>query len=385
MLNKKNSYPPEIFKTVAEIAGITINGDHLWDVAVHDSDVYQRVLTQGELGLGEAYMDGLWDCPALDQFFDRLFRIEDIAKKFSGRLWFRLAFSVVYYRLRSLQNRMRTDRIHDQHYTIGNDVFEAMLDPTMSYSCAYWENADTLEQAQLDKLEMTCQKLELKRGERLLDIGCGWGGLAEYAAKHYGVEVVGATISEEQQRLATERCQGLPVEIKAIDYQNISGKFDKIVSIDMIEHIHLKKYRTYFQKVSSMLENNGLFLLHTIGSHTTSRQTDKWSDKYIFTSFKVPSCTEVTQSVDGVFLIEDLHNFGWDYDRTLMAWAERFDQNWHTLTHSYDSRFYRMWKYYLLICAGSFRSRQVQLWQLVFSNRTRRQIYRSKRNFTIAS
>lgn len=249
----------------------------------------------------------------------------------------------------------------------------------MSYSCAYWHNARGLEEAQQKKLDMICRKLELQPGERLLEIGCGWGGLARYAAEHYGVEVVGITVSKEQQKLARERCAGLPVSIEFMDYRNLTETFDKVVSVGMFEHVGPKNYPAYFDTVHRVLKGNGLFLLHTIGNYTTSPRTDAWLDKYIFPNGKLPSAREMTTVLEDRFLIEDWHNFGADYDRTLMAWWENFDKAWPSLGSKYSNRFYRMWKYYLMSSAGFFRSRQGQLWQLVLSKREREGIYRSVR------
>ena len=369
----------EDLQDILALAGVSFNGEQPWDIAVHDSALYQRILSQGSLGLGEAYMDGLWDCPALDQLFDRLLSIENLEKKLSKRALLRLAVKAGQNRLRNMQSSKRAFQVGEQHYDIGNDLFEVMLDPTMSYSCGYWENAATLEQAQRNKLDMICQKLELKQGERLLDIGCGWGGLVKHAAEHYGVEAVGITISQEQQALALARCKGLPVRIELTDYRELRGAFDKIVSVGMFEHVGLKNYRIYFKKVSELLAAEGLFLLHTIGTcNRVSAAPDPWINKYIFPNSKLPATGDIAKAAAG-FVLEDWHNFGLDYDRTLMAWAERFDQHWDSLRDRYSERFYRMWKYYLLFCAGFFRSRRGQVWQIVFSKRARRQGYRSQR------
>jgi cyclopropane-fatty-acyl-phospholipid synthase len=249
----------------------------------------------------------------------------------------------------------------------------------MNYSCAYWAAADNLEDAQRHKLDMICRKLELKPGERLLDIGCGWGGLAQHAASHYGVEVFGVTVSREQQALARERCAGLPVEIALMDYRDINDHFDKAVSVGMFEHVGDKNYPGYFDTVADALRDEGLFLLHTIGSSVTRRYTDPWIDKYIFPNGRLPSARRLAEALEGRFLIEDWHNFGQDYDRTLMAWRENFDAAWPRLAQHYDARFYRMWIYYLASTAGFFRARQGQLWQLVLCKHQRRRIYRSVR------
>jgi len=249
----------------------------------------------------------------------------------------------------------------------------------MSYTCGFWHNADTLEQAQINKLRLICDKLELQPGERLLDIGCGWGGLAKYAAKNYGVEVVGITVSKEQQQLAQQRMGDLPVSIELTDYRDVAGSFDKVVSVGMFEHVGPKNYATYFDTVKRIMKEDGLFLLHTIGIYKTAPRTDAWIDKYIFPNGKLPSMRELTIALEDRLIVEDWHNFGQDYDRTLMAWWENFNANWPEFKEKYGDRFYRMWKYYLLCCAGFFRSRQGQLWQLVLSNRHRAGQYRSIR------
>lgn len=370
--------PPAVMRDLAAEAGITINGDAPWDIQVMDERLYRALLAKGSCGFGEAYMDGLWECYSLDQLFHRLLSIDaDVRIDSWARL--RLLGEILRHGLFNLQSSKRAFQVGEQHYDIGNDVFEAMLDSSMSYSCAYWHQADTLAEAQHNKLDMICRKLELRPGERLLEIGCGWGGLAKFAAEHYGVEMVGITVSKEQQKLAQARCAGLPVSIQLADYRELDGSFDKIVSVGMFEHVGQKNYATYFDAVQRLLKDDGLFLLHTIGSYITVLKTDTWADKYIFPNGKLPSAAELTEKLEGRFLIEDWHNFGPDYDRTLMAWWENFDAAWPRLKDKYDERFYRMWKYYLLSCAGFFRSRQGQLWQLILSKRQRPVVYRSVR------
>lgn len=370
--------PPGVLKELAEQAGVTFNGDAAWDIQVHSQQVYRAILTKGSLGFGETYMDGLWDCQQLDQLFYRLLSF-DIEQKLTGGARLRLLGEIIRHRLFNLQSTRRAFQVGEQHYDIGNDVFEAMLDPTMSYSCGYWHQAENLEQAQLNKLDMICRKLELKHGEQLLEIGCGWGGLAKYAAEHYGVHVTGITVSREQQRLAQQRCEGLPVNIELCDYRDLNGQYDKIVSVGMFEHVGVKNYAVYFDTVNRLLKNTGLFLLHTIGIYRTFHRSDPWIDKYIFRNGRIPSAEQITHVINNKMLIEDWHNFGHDYHLTLMAWWENFDRAWSNLSHHYDERFYRMWKYYLLMCAGYFKARQGQLWQLVLSKRSRPYIYRSVR------
>jgi len=373
--------PPPALQQLAAQAGIRFNGPNPWDVQVHDSQVYSRILAEGSLGFGESYMQGLWDCDALDEMSNRLLRI-NIDEQLGGWAKLLLLGEALRERLFNLQSQRRAFQVGERHYDIGNDLFAEMLDSSMSYSCGFWQHANSLEQAQRHKLELICRKLHLQKGERLLEIGCGWGGLAQYAAVHYGVEVVGITVSREQQALARERCKGLPVRIELSDYRDTEGLYDKIVSVGMFEHVGPKNYPAFFESALRLLRDDGLFLLHTIGNYKTLRQVDPWISKYIFPNGKLPSAEELASALNDRFIIEDWHNFGQDYDRTLMAWASRFEAAWPKLSDRYGEQFYRMWRFYLLTCAGYFRSRQGQLWQLVLSKRSRTTVYRSLRSIS---
>lgn len=345
-------------------AGITINGGQAFDIQVNNPQMFKRVLQEGSLGFGESYMDGWWECERLDMLFSRLLsagvderlpkNIADIAR-------------IAYARLFNRQSRKRAWQVGKEHYDIGNDLFSRMLDPYMQYSCGYWKEATTLAQAQQDKLRMICEKLQLKPGMTLLDIGCGWGGLAQYAAEHYGVKVFGVTISAEQQKMAQQRCAGLDVEILLQDYRDLHQQFDRIVSVGMFEHVGPKNYDTYFSVAARNLRPDGLFLLHTIGSNQTDLNVDAWIDKYIFPNGCLPSVKHIADASEGRFVMEDWHNIGADYDRTLMAWLENFKRAWPELATDYSERFERMFTYYLNACAGAFRSRNIQLWQVLFS------------------
>jgi len=369
---------PKILQELFDEAGVIINGSNPWDMQIHDPLTYSEILTKWSLGMGESYMDGRWDCVRLDEMLTRLLSC-DINMRVQGMAKARFVFEVLRAKLVNLQSKDRAFEVGEKHYDIGNNVFELMLDPHMMYSCGYWEFADSLTQAQEHKLDLICKKLQLKNGDRVLEIGCGWGGLAAYAAKTYGVEVLGITISKEQQQLAIDRCKGLPVQIELIDYRDLVGKFDKIVSVGMFEHVGEKNYPIFFQTVSRLLADNGLFLLHSIGSDVTINRTDPWIDRYIFPNGKIPSAIEIGKSIEGIFLIEDWQNFGQDYDKTLMSWHQNFVNNWSKISSQYNERFYRMWNYYLLSCAAFFRSRQGQLWQIVLTKRSRSNTYRSIR------
>ena len=347
-------------------ADVQINGDRPWDPQVHDERLYRRVLSGGSLAMGEAYMDGWWECEALDRLFYRMLRARLDEKV--GWTWHFL-WNVIKAFVLNLQSPSRAYEVGEEHYDRGNDLFRRMLDDWMVYSSGYWRRATTLNEAQEAKLDLICQKLQLKPGMRVLDIGCGWGSFAAYAAEEYGVEVVGVTISEEQVDVARNRCADLPAEIRLQDYRELDEVFDRIVSIGMFEHVGHKNHRTYMQTVRRCLTDDGLSMLHTIGNDSSSPVTDPWIEKYIFPNGLIPSGRQITEAIQDLFVIEDWHNFGPDYDRTLMAWARNFEAGWEKLSDRYSERFYRMWRYYLYQCAGAFRARRNQLWQVVLSPR----------------
>lgn len=353
-----------IINELLQRAGIKINGPRPFDIKVHNSRFFKRVLQQGSLGLGESYMDGWWDCDRLDILFQRILKT-GLDK--SIPLHLKDMLRIAGARLLNMQNKKRAWVVGEKHYDLGNDLFNLILDPYMQYSCGYWKEASTLEQAQQDKLKMICEKLQLQPGLKLLDIGCGWGGLSAYAAKNYGVSVQGVTISKEQQKLAQQRCAGLDVDILLQDYRDLNNQYDRIVSVGMFEHVGPKNYQTYFDVVAKNLKPDGLFLLHTIGSKITKTNVDPWTNKYIFPNGCLPTVANISHTSEKLFVMEDLHNLGADYDRTLMAWYERFTQGWEQIAQQYDDRFRRMFSYYLNACAGAFRARDIQLWQILFS------------------
>ena len=202
---------------------------------------------------------------------------------------------------------------------------------------------------------------------RLLDIGCGWGGLAKYMAARRGCRVTAVNISKEQLAFAKEDCRGLPVKFLDCDYRDIDGEYDKIVSVGMFEHVGSKNFRTYMKVVHRLLRENGLFLLHTIGGNRSGVNCDRWLNRYIFPNGALPSAAQIAAAAEGLFVIEDLHNFGSHYDKTLMSWYRNFTKAWPAFAERYGERFQRMWSYYLLSCAGAFRSRAIQLFQVVMT------------------
>ncbi len=356
-------------------AEIQINGSSPWDMQLKAPGVPERAFSKGNLGLGEAYMDGAWEAEELDEFFARLLgtRLTDQIQPV------RLLGHALSARLLNRQDMKRAKQVGEVHYDLGNDFYAAMLDSRMTYTCGYWENATTLEQAQEAKLDLVCRKLHLKPGMRVLDIGCGWGSFMAYATEKYGVECVGISISKEQVAWARQRYSHLPLEFRLQDYREVNEQFDAIASIGMFEHVGRKNYRTYMKMAHRCLKKDGLFLLHTIGKNLRKSAPDPWIDKYIFPNGDLPSVGQIGDAVDNLFVVEDLHNFGADYDKTLMAWFRNFDASWAHFADELGERFYRMWRYYLLSCAGAFRARDIQLWQWVLSKEGVRDGYRRER------
>jgi cyclopropane-fatty-acyl-phospholipid synthase len=350
-------------ENLLDYANVTINGDQPWDLQVKNQEFFRRVMAHGSLGFGEAYMDGWWDAESPDQLLTRLIQAE-LNKKIGSMT---VVYDAARAKLTNRQNRRRAFVVGEKHYDIGNDLYVKMLDKRMIYSCGFWKHSESLDEAQEQKLEMTCRKLHLEAGQHVLDIGCGWGGTARFMAERYGVEVVGITVSKEQAALASERCADLPIDIRLEDYRDLDGEFDRIVSIGMFEHVGPKNYRTYFRKVAELLKDEGLFLLHTIGGNVPAHKTDPWIERYIFPNGVIPSTQQIASSYEGYFVLEDWHNFGPHYDQTLMAWHENFNNAWPELNRSYDERFRRMWNYFLISCAASSRARDNQLWQIVLS------------------
>jgi len=349
---------------------VVFNGPHPWDPQIRDERAYRRFLLEGSVGAGDSYMDGWWDAEAPDELICRLLRERSHGKLLSLPLLFYAALAFVF----NLQSRSRAFEVGKRHYDVGNDLYKAMLDRRMTYTCGYWSSpsgeAKTLDEAQEAKLDLVCRKIGLKKGDRVLDIGGGWGSFARFAAERYGASVVAITISKEQAALGRELCSSLPVDIRLQDYRDLHDEtFDHVVSLGMFEHVGVKNYRTYMHVVRRVLKPDGLFLLHTIGSNKSLWFADPWIAKRIFPNGMLPSIAQIGKAVEGLFIMEDWHNFGTDYDTTLMAWFSNFDTAWPLLKEKYGERFYRMWKFYLLSCAGGFRARNTQLWQIVLSPR----------------
>lgn len=371
---------PKVKKVVRKIfepSDVQINGSRPWDIRIHNHNFYERVLSGGSLALGESYMDGWWDGESLDQFFERI--LEDKLDKKIKVNTKQFLWAMLKAKILNAQKKSKAYIIGERHYDIGNNLFFVMLDKGLNYSCGYWEKAKTLDKAQEDKLDLICRKIGLRSGMKVLDIGCGWGGFAKYAAEKYGANIHGITVSREQVKCAKKFCQGLDVKIELKDYRELKEKFDCIVSIGMFEHVGCGNYRTFMKVVHQCLKADGLFLLHTIAGNNSVNSTDPWINKYIFPNSMLPSAKQITSAIEGLFVLEDWHSFGQYYDKTLMAWYNNFIENWTKIKDEYDERFYRMWTYYLLSCAGSFRASRNRLWQIVLSKKGIKGGYRCRK------
>jgi cyclopropane-fatty-acyl-phospholipid synthase len=371
-----------LFESLLAGSGVRLDGGRPWDVRVNRDRLYRRAL-RGSLGIGESYIDGDWDCDALDELFRRV--LSSNAQQRPLILAAR-ALKAFQSRFMNLQTPRRARTVAEEHYDIDHRMYALFLGPWNQYTCCFFDGTDDLERAEVLKLEMICDKLELKAGDRLLDIGCGWGGFAKYAAATRGCEVTGISLSDEQIRYAVEYTRGLPVSILKLDYRQlpVSGLplFDKISIIGMLEHVGYKNYATIMSVVHQMLKPDGLFLLHTIGNCEKTTVVDPWIEKYIFRNSMAPAMSQLSDAAEGRFVVEDWENYGHYYAKTLDAWYERFNANWDRIralktAKPFDERFRRMWNYYLMSCKAAFEVEQLHLWQLVMTRRhSGRGVYR---------
>jgi len=356
----------KIIRELLEPTDIQINGKNPWDIQVHEPRFFDRVLRETTLGLGESYMDGWWDCQAIDEF---IFRVLKAGLEARVKGDWKILLHAARAKIFNLQSVSRAFQVGERHYDLGNDLYCAMLDKRLNYTCAYWKNARNLDEAQEAKLDLVCRKINLKEGMHVLELGCGWGSFAKYAAEKYGAHVLGVTVSKEQVALGMELCRGLPVELRLQDYRDVDGKYDAVISIGIMEHVGYKNYRTYMQVVNRCLKEDGIAFVHTIGGNVSYIAPDAWTNKYIFPNGMLPSIAQLGAAMEPDFIMEDWHNFGPYYDKTLLAWHANFEKAWPNLSSRYGERFYRMWRYYLLSSAGGFRARYQQLWQIVFTRR----------------
>jgi cyclopropane-fatty-acyl-phospholipid synthase len=352
------------------LAGVEVGGHGPADLRVKDTRFYERLLRDASIGLGESYMDDWWEVDQLDVFIEKVMRA-NLKQKVTGS-WHLRALTVKAVVL-NLQSKARSSSSVEAHYDIGNDLYTRMLDPRMVYTCGYWKDARTLAAAQEAKLDLVARKVGLAPGMRVLDLGCGWGGFAGWAAEKYGCTVVGVTLSKDQVALGSQLWKHLPVELRLCDYRDVHGTFDRVVSIGMMEHVGPKNHREVAQVIDRCMVDDGVALIHTIANNRSLRHGTPFIEKYIFPNAVAPSLAQLGKAIEGLFVCEDLHNIGPDYDPTLMAWWANFDRTYAEIAKTYDHRFYQMWKFYLLAAAGASRARDAQLYQVVLTKTGRRQ------------
>ena len=370
----RSSDAEAIIRELFGLADIEIGGTRPHDIRVRDPRFYERVLRDASVGFGEAYMEDWWETDALDQTIDKICRA-NLKQKITGS-WRMRALTVKAVML-NLQAKSRSGASVEAHYDIGNDLYTRMLDERMVYTCGYWKHAKTLTEAQEAKLDLVCRKAGLRPGMRVLDLGCGWGGLASWAAEKYGCTVLGVTLSKDQVALGNElwgpNGKKLAVELRLCDYRDVEGTFDRVLSVGMMEHVGPKNHREMMEVIDRRLAPDGIAVVHTIANNRSLRHGTPFIEKYIFPNAVAPSLAQIGRAMEGLFVIEDLHNIGPDYDPTLMAWWHNFDRTYSEISARYDRKFYQMWKFYLLAAAGASRSRDGPLYQFVLTKTGRTQ------------
>lgn len=350
--------------------GVTVNGNKPYDVKIHDPRLYNKILLKQSVGAGEGYVEGMWDCDQLDELYYRICRHKSYNKIYSKSKAF---FVTLRNSIFNQQTPEKSEKVAKVHYNLGNTLYERMLGKSMAYTCGYWKNAKDLDEAQFAKYELICQKLDLRPGERVLELGCGWGGLAKYMAEKYGCEVVAFDIGKEPYTYAKELCQDLPVQVYQCDWRAVNVynptriKFDKLVSVGVLEHVGYKNYDLFLKISRDFIKDDGIFLLHSIGGNMSRNYCDAWINQYIFPNGHLPSLKQLGKAYENKFIIEDFHNIGPYYENTLLGWHKNLNDHWDELKNHYDEKFHRMMNFYLLTCAGGFRAREMQLWQFVLT------------------
>ena len=348
----------------------TGSGEPAFTLSFNTEDAARRLFSKGTLGFSEEYVDGNI---GVEGDFRELMRLGMDPSLQYMKISLGTKLAALIFHLRSLNTKGGSTKNISHHYDRGNDLYRFYLDESMAYSCAYFRDpGDTLEQAQEQKYEHICRKLKLKEGESLVDIGCGFGGMLIYAARHYGIHGVGCSISSEQVALAAQRVrqEGLEgrVEILKEDYRNLTGPFDKFVSIGMFEHVGKSFIPLFMEKTRSILKPGGAGLLHTIGKERDTPQ-DMWTMKYIFPGAYIPVLGNVINAMGEERLVPmDIENLRLHYGLTLDEWAARFEAHAKEIEARFGDRFVRMWRLYLNGSAACFRSGDIRIFQILFTN-----------------
>ena len=362
----------KLIHSLLDKADITINGNDPWDMQIHDQTIYKDIVLKGSLGLGDGYIKQKWDVDKIDVFFEKILKARvSFLPSLTGALY------EVQDSLSNAQVGKKAFEVGTYHYDLGNELYELMLGESMAYSSArFLDKKNSLTQAQYNKFDQLCKKLELKPGMKILEIGSGWGTFAKFAMSQYGVSVVGLTVSKEQKAYAEKACKGLPAQFILMDYQHIPNKyngiFDRVVSIEMIEAVGSKNLKTYFSTIAKTLKPDGKFGMQVI---LGSGEDDIFISKRIFPNGHVPSAKEIINNSFAFLHVQHWDSFGKDYEKTLLHWEKNFKNNWNDIKRIkdtsgdkiYDKDFYRMWRYYLLLCAAGFRVGYIDVAQIVMT------------------
>jgi cyclopropane-fatty-acyl-phospholipid synthase len=353
-------------------------------IIIHNKSMFDKIAYNGALGFAESYMDGDWDTDNMELILYTLMlkevEIENQIKSQPMQAMYSFFSSIFSTSTNTSLNTIESSKDNiSHHYDIGNDLYKIMLDKRMQYTCAYFHKENmSLEEAQLAKMELIAKKLDLKSGMSVVDIGCGFGGMAYHLASKYGVRVTGVTLSAEQQTFANNNFGHPNVKIILKDYRHLdstdgdNGMFDRVYSIGMFEHVGRKNYSEYYDKCYSILKPNGIMLLHTIGrTYSDKFVPNPFVEKYIFPGGELPRLKDLTGKFIDKWHLEDMQNLGLSYAKTLRCWRNNIG-NWKDLDR-YSNRFRKMWNFYLLSFPVRFEARDICLWQLVYTkhNNTR--------------
>ncbi|MGB0866415.1 MAG: class I SAM-dependent methyltransferase [Granulosicoccaceae bacterium] len=340
------------------------------EIVVHDQAFYRRALLQGTVGAGESYMEGQWDSPSLTPLVQLLVRNMPLLDRIDHLISAPTQMARRLKNLLKINTKRGSKKNISAHYDLGNDFYSLFLDPTMAYSCAVFQQGDTLQQAQLRKFDAICQKLELKEGEHLVEIGTGWGGLALHAATHYGVEVTTTTISERQYDYAKQQIESLgmsdKINLLKSDYRDLEGQYDKLVSVEMLEAVGYRYLDTYMRKCESLLKPGGKMLLQSIT--ISDQRFDRYRkqvdfiQRYVFPGGFLPSVNALSNCLarKTQLQIAGLDDIGLHYATTLAEWSKRLENARGALTElGKDESFYRLWQFYFHYCRGGFLERSI--------------------------
>lgn len=366
-------------RKIVELGGIPETVfDH---VKVLDESAWFDIITKGNLGIAEGYMHGKIEVDPLP-FFRTIMNGTSVGtRRKEGSDYLGLVMQVLSLptmlmgRFVNMQSRELSTRVTKQHYDAGNDLYEVMLGPTMAYTCGYWKGAKNLEEAQKNKFDLILRKLQLKPGMKVADLGCGWGTAAAYMHEHGKADVTAVSLSEQQVKWAKDHLEKPGLKYIWSDYRDIcddpkqAGTFDRIYSIGMLEHVGYKNYEPFFSCVKRLLKPDGLAVVHTIGEPDFVPASDPFLDKYIFPGAVIPALSALTPAFENHFILEDFHNFGYDYALTLAAWSDNAKAFFKKNPTAYTPEFQRMWDYYLRMCEALFELRINQLWHFVLSPR----------------